>query len=204
MIENVLVGAGFAFAAAIQPGPLQAFLVSRVAATGWRRTLPACLAPLISDVPIALLVLLVLGQFPASIQHLLRASGGALLLYLAWGAFRQWRHPAASDTHRSAPQTLLNAVLVNVLNPNPYLGWALVLGPSALSAWHVHPWNAVALVGAFYGTMVSMLALFILLVGTVSFLGSRGQRALVAASALALAVLGAYLLVTGVRRFGAA
>jgi len=191
MIENVLVGAGFAFAAAIQPGPLQAFLVSRVAATGWRRTLPACLAPLISDVPIALLVLLVLGQFPASIQHLLRASGGALLLYLAWGAFRQWRHPAASDTHRSAPQTLLNAVLVNVLNPNPYL-------------WHVHPWNAVALVGAFYGTMVSMLALFILLVGTVSFLGSRGQRALVAASALALAVLGAYLLVTGVRRFGAA
>ena len=204
MIENLLVGGGFAFAAAVQPGPLQAFLVSRVAATGWKRTLPACLAPLISDVPIAVLVLLVVGQFSANVQHLLRASGGGLLLYLAYVAFRQWRHPGATDTHRSAPRTLLDAVLVNVLNPNPYLGWALVLGPLALAAWHEHPSHAVALLGAFYGTMVAMLALFILLVGTVRFLGSRGQRALVAVSTLALAGLGLYLLVTGVRNFGAA
>jgi threonine/homoserine/homoserine lactone efflux protein len=204
MLESLLVGGGFAFAAAIQPGPLQAFLVSRVAATGWRRTLPACLAPLLSDAPIAFLVLLVLGQLPATIQHLLRASGGALLLYLAVVAFRQWRHPGEPESRRSAPQTLFEAALVNVLNPNPYLGWALVLGPSALAAWHEHPSNAVALVGAFYGTMVALLALFILLVGTVRFLGSRGQQALLGASALALAALGVYLLVTGARDFGAA
>ena len=204
MLENLLIGAGFAFAAAIQPGPLQAFLISRVTATGWRRTLPACLSPLLSDPPIALLVLLVLGQLPAIVQHLLRASGGGLLLYFAWAAFREWRHPSATDSHRSAPQTLLEAVLVNVLNPNPYLGWALVLGPAVLAAWHEQPSNALALVGAFYGTMVAMLALFILLVGTVRFLGPRGQRALVAASACALAGLGTYLLVTGVRYFAAA
>jgi threonine/homoserine/homoserine lactone efflux protein len=204
MLENLVVGSGLAFAAAIQPGPLQAFLISRVAATGWRHTLPACLAPLLSDVPIALLVLLVLGQLPATFQNLLRASGGALLLYFAWVAFRQLRRPSAPGSRRSAPRTLLDAVLVNVLNPNPYLGWAFVLGPAAIAAWHVRPSNALALVGAFYGTMVTLLALFILLVGTVHFLGSRVQRALVAASAVALAGLGAYLLATGIRRFGAA
>ena len=203
MVEDIVLGVGFAFAAVVQPGPLQAFLVSRVAATGWRRTLPACLSPLFSDTPIALLAILALGRLPATIQHLLRASGGCLLLYLAYVAFRQWRRPDAPDTHRSAPQTLRDAVLVNVLNPNPYFGWALVLGPAVVAAWHKHPANAVALVGAFYGTMVAMLALFIVLVGTVRFLGSRGQRALVAASAFALAGLGLYLLVTGVRRFGA-
>jgi threonine/homoserine/homoserine lactone efflux protein len=101
MLESFLIGSGFAFAAAIQPGPLQAFLVSRVAATGWRRTLPACWAPLLSDVPIALLVLLVLGRLPATVQQILRMCGGALLLYLAWVAFRQWRRPG---THRSGPR----------------------------------------------------------------------------------------------------
>jgi threonine/homoserine/homoserine lactone efflux protein len=202
VFECLLIGGSFAFAAAIQPGPLQAFLVSRVAATGWKRTLPACLAPPIGDVPIAVLVLFVLGQLSPVVQHLLRASGGALLLYFAYVALRQWRRPAAPDKRRSAPRTLLDAVLVNLLNPNPYLGWAFVLGPSAVAAWHERPSHAVALVGAFYGTMVAMLALFIFLVGTVRFLGSRGQRALLAVSACALAGLGLYLLVTGVRSLG--
>lgn len=202
MLENFLVGSGFAFAAALQPGPLQAFLVSRVAATGWKRTLPACLAPLIGDVPIAILILFVLGQLTPTVQHLLRAGGGALLLYFAYVAMRQWRHPAELDMRRSAPRTLLDAVLVNLLNPNPYLGWALVLGPAALSAWHERPAHAAVLVGAFYGTMIVMLVLFIFLVGTVRFLGSRGQRALLAASSLALAGIGLYLLIAGVRGLG--
>ena len=199
MLESFLLGGGFGFAATVQPGPLQAFLISRVAATGWRRTLPASLAPPLSDVPVALLVLLVLGRLSPTAQHVLRASGGALLLYLAWVSFRQWRHPGAPDANRSAPRTLLEAVLVNLLNPNPYLGWALVLGPSVVAAWHERPANAVALVAAFYGTMVGMLALFIVLVGSAHFLGSRAQRALVAGSATALAGLGIWLLVSAVR-----
>ena len=204
MLENFLLGGGLAFAATVQPGPLQAFLISRVAATGWRHTLPACLSPLLSDVPIALLVLLVLGQLPAIAQHLLRASGGCLLLYFAWVAFHQWRHPAEPDKRPSAPRTLLEAVLVNLLNPNPYLGWALVLGPSAIRAWHEHPAHAIALVGTFYGAMTAMLALFILLVGTASALGARVQRGLLAASAIALAGLGTFLLFTELRYFASA
>jgi len=204
MFEYLFIGGGFAFAAAVQPGPLQAFLVSRVAATGWKSTLPACLAPAMSDVPIALLVLIVLGRLSVTIQHLLRASGGVLLLYLSYAAIRQWRRPNALDMHRSAPRTLRDAVLVNLLNPNPYLGWTLVLGPSAVAAWHESPAHAIALVGAFYGTMVAMLALFILLVGTVRFFSPRVRRGLIAVSAFALAGIGLFLLITGVRSVNAA
>jgi threonine/homoserine/homoserine lactone efflux protein len=204
VLENVLVGAGFAFAAAVQPGPLQAFLVSRVAAAGWRRTLPAAVAPVLSDVPIALLALLVLGGLSEDAQHLLRAGGGVLLLYLAATTFRQWRHPTAPGAHRSTPRTLFEAVLLNLLNPNPYLGWALVLGPSALAAWRGHPANAVALVAAFYVTMVTLLASFIVVVGTARFLGSRAQHALIGASAVALAALGVSLLVSAARHWEAA
>ena len=204
MIQYLLFGSGLAFAASIQPGPLQAFLISRVAASGWRRTLPACLSPLLSDGPIALIVLLVLGQLSVAVHQGLRAAGGVLLLYLAWVTFRQWRKPARSKLEGSAPRTLLQAALVNLLNPNPYLGWAFVLGPSTLNAWHQHPANAVVLLAAFYCTIAAMLALFIVLIGTARFLGPRGQRVLVALSVLVLAVLGAYLLVAGVRGLGSA
>ena len=150
MVEYLVIGGSFAFAAAVQPGPLQAFLVSRVASTSWRRTLPACLAPLISDVPIALLVLLVLDQLSVNTQHVLRASGGVLLLYFAFVALRQIQRPGSIDLRHSAPRTLLDAVLVNLLNPNPYIGWSLVLGPSVLAAWREQPMYGVAVVGSFY------------------------------------------------------
>jgi len=199
MLESLALGGGFAFAAVIQPGPLQAYLLSQVAARGWRRTLPAALAPLLSDGPIALLVLLVLGQLSVGAQQLLRAAGGMLLLYLAWSAYRQWRRPsqAAADGD-GTPRTIAQAVLVNLLNPNPYLGWALVLGPNAVAAWHRSPADAVALIVAFYTVLVAGLAVFIGAAGSARFLGPAGQRLLLLLSAAALAALGVYQIAVSV------
>jgi threonine/homoserine/homoserine lactone efflux protein len=206
MLEYVTLGIGLAFSAAVQPGPLQAFLLSRVAATGWKRTLPAALSPLLSDIPIALLVLLLLGRLPAGAQLALRCAGGCFLIYLAWSTLRHLNRvpdPSAETPH-SAPGTLLQAALVNVLNPNPYLGWALVLGPAVGAAWHERPAWAVALVVAFYGTMVLTLAAFIFLFGTARFLSPRAQRGLIWASGLCLAALGVYQLAVSIPRLGAA
>ena len=80
MLEYLLIGGGFAFAAAAQPGPLQAFYLSKVASGGWRRTLPACLAPVISDGPIAVVILSVLHRLPEGFENYLKAGGGLLLL----------------------------------------------------------------------------------------------------------------------------
>lgn len=91
MLKYIAIGGGLAFAAAVQPGPLQAYLLSRVTAVGWRRTLPASLAPLLSDGPIALVALLVVGRLSPGTQAVLRTAGGVLLLYLAQRAFRHWR-----------------------------------------------------------------------------------------------------------------
>jgi threonine/homoserine/homoserine lactone efflux protein len=206
MLEYVALGIGFAFSAGVQPGPLQAFLLSRVAATGWRRTLPASLSPLLSDIPIALVVLLVLGRLPEVGQLVLRAAGGLLLIYLAWSTIRQLNRTSApsAEARHSAPRTFLQAALVNVLNPNPYLGWALVLGPAAGAAWREQPAWAVALVVAFYGTLVLTLAAFIFLFGTARFLSPRAQRGLVWASGLCLAALGVYQLAVSIPKLGAA
>jgi threonine/homoserine/homoserine lactone efflux protein len=196
-MENVLFGGGLALAAALQPGPLQAFLISRVVARGWRHTLPACMAPLLSDGPIALVAIVVVGRLPLAAQQGLRAAGGVLLLYLAWRAFREWRAPA-SLPQVSTPRTLVEAVLVNLLNPNPYLAWALILGPAVVAAWRHDPGHAFALVASFYVTMVLTLGLFVFLVGGVRLLGPRRQQALVGVSAALLALLGVLLLAASI------
>jgi threonine/homoserine/homoserine lactone efflux protein len=51
MLGYLTIGVTYAFAAAVQPGPFQAYLISLTLVNGWRRTLPAVLAPLLSDFP---------------------------------------------------------------------------------------------------------------------------------------------------------
>jgi threonine/homoserine/homoserine lactone efflux protein len=206
MLEYILIGSGFAFAAGIQPGPLQAFLLSTVTQKGWKRTLPVSFAPLVSDGPIALLTLLVLNRVPEVMSRALRAAGGVFLIYLAWRSYRQWRHQGTTDpgAETSVPRTLVQAATVNILNPNPYLGWSLVLGPAFLAAWQTGPANAAALIIAFYATLVTVLAGTILLFGTMHFLGAGGKRVLVLLSAITLAALGVYQLVASILRAVAA
>lgn len=206
LMEYIVLGGGFAIASAIQPGPLQAFLLSSVAQRGWKRTLPASFAPLISDGPIALLVLLFLNQVPTLTRIFLQAGGGILLLYLAWSSFRNWKRPPVTSNNKegSIPQSLLQASLVNLLNPNPYLGWSLVLGPAAVNAWRVDPINAVALLSSFYGVMVLALAGTIIVFGTTRFLSESGRRGLILISAVILAILGIYQLFAALTRLGAA
>jgi threonine/homoserine/homoserine lactone efflux protein len=196
MLEYVLIGGGFAFAAAAQPGPLQAFLLARVAADGWRRTLPAALAPLISDGPIALLILVFLHNVARGFESVLKAVGGCVFLYFAARAFIEWQTAGEGRDQepQSAPRTLLQAVTVNIVNPGPYLGWSLILGPLALEAWTRSPAHAIALIGSFYVVLVASLGLFILLLGTTTFLGPRGRQSLLLISSFALAGIAVYSL----------
>ncbi len=205
MLNHVAIGAGLAFAAGGQPGPFQAYLLSRVSAIGWRRTLPAAFAPLLSDGPIALLALLVLGQLSPTLQAGLRAAGGLLLLYLALKAFLQWRlwDTIEHGPDGKVPRTLIEAALVNFLNPNPWLGWTLILGPAALAAWRETPAAGVAVVAAFYATMITASVGLIYAFGGARLLGPSFQRSLLLLSSLVLAGLGVYQLILSMRQFWA-
>ena len=95
MTRYLIFGFTFAFAAAVQPGPFQAFLVSQTMTAGWRRTAVAAFAPLLSDGPIIVLVLLVLSQVPPGFVQILQIGGGLFLLFLASRALRACRDYAA-------------------------------------------------------------------------------------------------------------
>ena len=91
MLGYLILGMTYAFAAAVQPGPFQTYLISQTLSNGWKNTIPAAFAPLLSDVPIVLIVLLLISRMPARLVQSLQCAGGVFLLYLAIGAFKNWR-----------------------------------------------------------------------------------------------------------------
>ncbi len=200
MIAALIFGMGFGFAAVVQPGPMQAFFLSRIAQVGWRRTLPACFAPIISDGPIALLVLTVLRHVPAGLARGIQITGGVVLLALAYSIFRNSRAGtvAADDADAGAPRSLGQAVAVNIANPGPYLGWSLVLGPEVMRLWPDHPAAALAVIAGFYAVLTVGNALTIVAMGSLQSLGMQTMHRLVPISAAILAGLGVYRIATGV------
>ena len=200
MFSYLIAGITFAFAAAVQPGPLQTYIISQTMKKGWRATLPAAFAPVLSDIPILALVLFLLSAMPDTFIIILRLAGGLFLLYLAYSAFKTWRQFDADKTaaDESGRQTLFKAVFVNLLNPAPYLGWSLIMGPIFLKGWNIAPSNGIALIAGFYVTMVLTLIGLIMLFGFARRLGPQVSKIMIGLSALLLLAFGLYQLWVGV------
>jgi threonine/homoserine/homoserine lactone efflux protein len=196
----LLQGIGYGLAAASQPGPFQTYIISQTLTRGWKRTLPAALAPLVSDGPIILVCLLVLSQVPAWLQRFLYVAGGLFILYLAYGTFKSWKNFATKtpQPESAGRQSVLKAALMNALNPNPYIYWTLVTGPILLKGWRETPVNGIGFLAGFYITMISSLAAIILVFGIASRFGPKVNKILLAVSAIALFCFGLYQLWLGI------
>src|ERR1035437_4548251 len=101
MLQYLIIGITYAFTAVVQPGPFQIFLLSQTLSKGWRRTLPAAFGPLISDLPVIVLVLLLLSTVPSHFISVLQIAGGIFLLYLAFNAYKTWKNFDSQKPPRS-------------------------------------------------------------------------------------------------------
>jgi threonine/homoserine/homoserine lactone efflux protein len=203
MLTYLVFGITYAFAAAVQPGPLQTYIISQTLKRGWRPTIPAAFAPVISDIPILILVLYLLSTMPGNFILILRLGGGLFLLYLGFKAFKSWQTFDVDQTtsNESVQQTLLNAVFVNLLNPAPYLGWGLIMGPLFIEGWKVAPINGIAMILGFYLTLTLTLAGIIILFGFARELGSKVSKILIGISSIVLFSFGIYQLWLGINYF---
>ncbi len=203
MLSYLIFGITYAFAAAVQPGPLLTYIISQTLKKGWRSTLPAAFAPVISDIPILILILFLLSTMPVSFIFILRIGGGLFLLYLGFRAFKSWQEFDADQPilNESGQQTLFNAVFVNLLNPAPYLGWSLILGPIFIEGWKLAPINGIAMIIGFYVTMILTLAGIIILFGFARKKGPKVSKILLGLSSIVLFAFGIYQLWLGINYF---
>lgn len=199
----ILQGAALGVSAAASPGVLQTLLISEALLGGFKRAWPIAFAPLVSDLPIIVLMLVVLKQLPPVAVRLLGLAGGLFVLYLAWGLWKQWRAGSAQDFKAietgSRPWSMLRrAALTNLLNPNPYLFWGLVGGPILLGALDQSALHAGAFVIGMYGVFISLLLTLIALFHFARRLGPQIVRGLLLISLGLLVVLGGVLIIRGV------
>ncbi len=201
MINYLIFGLSYAFACVVQPGPFQAFLLSQSLTNGWRKTIPLVFAPLVSDIPVIILVLLVITNLPQAVLWGLQCLGGLFLIFLAFNAYKSWRNFNNKKQDIVPYKNFFKAVVVSLLNPNPYLGWSLVLGPILIKAWTASPVNGVVLLTGFYGSMVVYSIGMIWLFAAARNLGPKVTRISIAISAVALLIFGIYQLWSGINAF---
>lgn len=200
MFAALLSGVPFGLYAVASPGPFQAYLISQTLKNGWKKTLPAVFAPVVSDGPIILLMVVILTNMPDLALLLIQILGGVFLMFLAWRtlqAFRNFDLLVEIDQNASR-QNLWEAALVNASSPGPWIFWSLVTGPLLVNAWRSSPVQAVAFLAGFYGTLLLGLALFIFILGNARRLGSGFNRALLGLSAILLGFFGAYQILSGI------
>lgn len=196
LIQGLVLGA----TAAVQPGPLQAYLLSLTTRYGWRRALPATFAPLLSDGPVLLLVFLVLTTAPPVMLHALQIAGGIYLVYLAYNAFKNFRSATTMEpeAENASRQSLLKGAFINLLSPNPYIFWATIAGPIFISGWReAHSYGIGFLLG-FYTALIGGFMAFVAVFALTGSIDERLNRALNGLSALALFLFGIFNLGKGI------
>ncbi len=195
-------GAALGLTAAATPGSLQTLLISETLLGGFKRGARITLAPLITDAPIIIAVLLILNQVPPGVLRLLSIAGGLFVLYLAWGLLKQWRSgpQAAAAVEGARPigwKGLWRAAIVNWLNPNPYIFWTLVGGPTLIAALNQALAYGAAFLAGMYGVFIGSM---LILVGVFHFarkLGPRIVRGMLLISIGVLAIFGILLIQRG-------
>jgi threonine/homoserine/homoserine lactone efflux protein len=157
---------------------------------------------LYSNIPIVILVLLVLNNVPVWVENVLHLAGGLFVLFLAWGAFKSAIRYSMNEASlvKSASQNFLKAVTVNLLNPNPYIQWSLVMGPFVIQGWRELPVNGAGLVIAFYFAMIATTILIIFIFSAIRRSGFKINRILIGVSGVALTCFGLYQLWLGISR----
>ena len=200
MLPYLMFGITYAFAAAIQPGPFQTFIISKTLENGWKRTLPAAFAPILSDGPIIMLVLFILTNIPREMIRFLQIGGGLLLLYLAYSSFKSFLHfdKIKKLKNNKTDNTLLKAILVNAINPAPYLGWSLIMGPLFIKGYNEVTDYGFALIAGFYTTLILCQIGIIMLFGLARNLGPKVTRVTLGIASAGLAAFGMYMLWQGI------
>jgi threonine/homoserine/homoserine lactone efflux protein len=174
MIGFLTTGAILGLSAGIAPGPLLALVISETLRHGMKAGVKVALAPIISDLPIVALTLYILAKLSAFnfILGTISFLGAFVLLYMGYEGM------VAKDVNLSfkdlKPQSFKKGIIVNVLNPHPYLFWISIGGPTTMKAWDQSVFAAVAFIGSFYILLVGSKVLLAVMVGRYrSFLTGR-------------------------------
>lgn len=196
----LLAGLSLGFSAGISPGPLMTLVISATLERGLRAGLQVAFAPLLTDSIMITATLLIFRTLPPLAEQLLTVAGSLFIIYLGVETVRSARHavldvtpPAVTDA-----RDIRRGVLVNLLNPHPWIFWLSVGVPLLVSAWEESSLHAATFLAGFFSLLVGgKIALAFAIAGAREHLSQSWYRRLLMLSGLLLAGLGIALFWNG-------
>jgi threonine/homoserine/homoserine lactone efflux protein len=161
----LIVGGMFGLSAGFSPGPLMTLVVTQTLQHNAKEGVLVAAAPIVTDAPIILISFFILNELSTlePVLGLIASVGGLYVLYLSYETIITG--PLRVETSLIQPRSLRKGVLVNALNPHPYLFWATVGVPFILKAHQnssIAPW---VFIFSFYCFLVGSKVFTALIVG---------------------------------------
>jgi len=161
----LLSGFVFGLSAGFAPGPLTALVISETLKYTAAEGAKVALSPLITDLPIILFIFLALSRL-AGIDGFVGTISLCGAAFIAWLGYESVRFKGADlQIDDLPPRSIRKGVLVNFLNPNPWLFWFTIGAPTILEALGVGLMSAVLFVLSFYTMLVGSKMLIAAAVG---------------------------------------
>ncbi len=168
-------GCIFGLAGGFSPGPTTTVVVSQTLRFGVLDGIKVAIAPALTDAPIILVAVLLVGQLARfePVLGIISLLGAVFLLYLAFENLRV--RELKIDETKVEPRSISKGFVVNILNPHPYLFWFVVGAPKLLEAAEISWMIAFAFIAGLYVCLIGAKILVAFLVGrSRAFLKSRG------------------------------
>lgn len=126
VLEYVGIGLSLGVTAGISPGPLMALMISETIKGGKMRGIRVAVAPLITDVPLILIITFVLRYIKNihSLLGIISLVGSFLLLYFGYRDLQAGKIGLQTGHVRS--NSFRKGILTNLLNPHPYVFWLFI------------------------------------------------------------------------------
>lgn len=199
----LITGITLGLAAGLAPGPLMTLAISQTMRHGVKEGLSVAAAPLLTDIPIVLLLFFVLRELPGHMLGALSMIGALYALFLAYETLKADTLGEAETA--TAPASLRKGVIANFLNPHPYLFWITVGVPFVVAAQEksaLAPWGFII---GFYVLLVGSKGAVVALTGQYrTRLTGRAYPYIMRALAVALVVFAILLFREGLHLWTAA
>jgi threonine/homoserine/homoserine lactone efflux protein len=203
MVNFLTMGSILGLSAGFAPGPLLTLVISETLRHDIRAGVKVALAPMITDLPIIMLTLFILVKLSGfhNVLGIISCMGGFFVLYLGWQSMVT--KGVELNLQETRSKSLAKGIIVNTLNPHPYLFWFSVGGPTVTKAMNQGLFAPLAFIGSFYVLLVGSKILIALLVGkSRSFLTGKGYIYTMRLLGVALCALAIFLFRDGFKLLG--
>ena len=184
----------------LSPGPLLTLVLTQTIRHNRAEGIKVALSPLITDFPIILITVLILGRlaqfdiFLAIISFI----GAIFLAYLGVESLRTKK--LNFDVKESKSGSLKKGIIANLLNPSPYLFWATVGTPLMFKAYKTDLLTSILFMISFYVFLIgSKIVVAFLVDRSKQFINQRIYLVLMKSLGIALLIFSLILLYDGIR-----